>query len=442
MMEVALDLDALTNSTSVAMAKESLPRHRWYSVKESFSAGLVRLAVQHEECEENDLIFDPFCGGGTTPVAVAAEGFPAVGVEVNPFLAFVAKAKLSRVRGRTFAKYSGQVEAGIERGHASPFDGYSTFTRSDRGGRGLFNREVLRAFEGGWLACSSIGPNDVSRPMKLALIAAAMDVCNAVRDGKALRYRQNLLDENFDGTDFAERFSIRVQQIGEDLEASIVTGEASIWNGDCRRRISRLAEREFRLCVTSPPYLNSFDYSDVYRPELFLGGFVESTAELHAIRIRTVRSHVQANWPRPKSADFGQRFETSFRDISERVDTLWDKRIPLMIQAYFQDMNLVLGKLRKAARRHASVWLVVSTSAYGGIEIPVDLIIADIGCQVGWHLRDVHVVRHLRSSGQHWNVHKTGHAAEAMRPPLRESLIILDATTRRPARSASRAHRG
>ena len=32
----------------------------------------------------------------------------------------------------------------------------------------------------------------------------------------------------------------------------------------------------FKLCVTSPPYLNSFDYTDIYRPELFLGGFVQS----------------------------------------------------------------------------------------------------------------------------------------------------------------------
>ena len=27
--------------------------------------------------------------------------------------------------------------------------------------------------------------------------------------------------------------------------------------------------KQFKLCVTSPPYLNSFDYTDVYRPELF-----------------------------------------------------------------------------------------------------------------------------------------------------------------------------
>ena len=45
--------------------------------------------------------------------------------------------------------------------------------------------------------------------------------------------------------------------------------------------------------MISPPYLNSFDYSDVYRPELFAAGFVSANSKLRKIRKKTLCSHVQ-----------------------------------------------------------------------------------------------------------------------------------------------------
>ena len=69
-----------------------------------------------------------------------------------------------------------------------------------------------------------------------------------------------------------------------------------------------------------------------------------------------------------------------------------------MVQAYFEDIERVLRDLRSLAKPDASLWLVVSTSAYVGVEIPVDLIIAHIGLKVGWFLREVGVLRYLRSS--------------------------------------------
>ena len=66
--------------------------------------------------------------------------------------------------------------------------------------------------------------------------------------------------------------------------------------------------------------------------------------------------------------------------------------------------------------------MVVSTSAYASVEIPVDLILAEIGERCGLLLRKVHVIRHMRSSGQHWRTARI----EDTRPPLRESLIVFD----------------
>lgn len=96
-----------------------------------------------------------------------------------------------------------------------------------------------------------------------------------------------------------------------------------------------------------------------------------------------------------------------------------------MLVAYFEDMRRVLAGLLEKADSKAAVWIVVSTSAYVGVEIPVDLIIADIASRDGWFLREVGVLRYLRTAGQHWDRFK---GCVESGPRLRESVIILDKT--------------
>lgn len=94
-----------------------------------------------------------------------------------------------------------------------------------------------------------------------------------------------------------------------------------------------------------------------------------------------------------------------------------------MVQAYFEDMKGVLQQLYRQAARDAQVWLVVSTSAYGGVEIPVDLILANIGTQSGWFLREIGVIRQIRHSGHHLS-----RLPELRRPEakLRESVVVFE----------------
>jgi DNA modification methylase len=190
---------------------------------------------------------------------------------------------------------------------------------------------------------------------------------------------------------------------------------------DSRELADRVPKQRFDLCVTSPPYLNSFDYSDVYRPEMFLAGLVTDNKQLMRIRLRTVRSHVQANWKAPIKASFGTIYAKILKDILNRKDELWSARIPQMIQAYFEDMEELLAALTERANPSALLKIVVATSAYGGVVVPVDLILAEIAEQVGWELHDVQVVRRLRSSAQLWK-HED---RDKKVPELRESVVIL-----------------
>jgi len=95
-----------------------------------------------------------------------------------------------------------------------------------------------------------------------------------------------------------------------------------------------------------------------------------------------------------------------------------------MVQAYFEDMKTVLRQLRSMAADDAHLWIVVSTSAYAGVEVPVDLIIADIAGKLGWTLSEIGVIRNLRCSGQHFQTVQ-GESKSLLQ--LRESVIVLHA---------------
>src|SRR6267142_595721 len=91
-MSAELSSRAITN----AVDNELKPRHRWYPIKEGFSADLISDAVDELEGIERGSIIgiEPFSGSGTAPLQYALLGIRSLAFEINPFLAFVAKTKI------------------------------------------------------------------------------------------------------------------------------------------------------------------------------------------------------------------------------------------------------------------------------------------------------------------------------------------------------------
>jgi hypothetical protein len=111
-------LDGVNCSNSADLP--SLGRHRWHFVKEAFSPVLVGQAMKSSECGEDDTILDPFCGSGTSLLAAASRGASAIGCEVNPFLAFVSRTKLSPGGSISLGRHVSAVRQGVNAGKTSP----------------------------------------------------------------------------------------------------------------------------------------------------------------------------------------------------------------------------------------------------------------------------------------------------------------------------------
>ncbi|MCK4663183.1 MAG: hypothetical protein KAT68_09980 [Bacteroidales bacterium] len=414
-----LNRDFGLNNQGVSNAIESkeLPRHRWYYYKEGFSPNLVKAAIKSYNLNSDNLIMDPFNGSGTVTLTASENNIPSIGLEINPFTSFVAKTKVLNSNSKILSELFYKILSEIEKGKVfNELEKYSTFTELSGKDKWLFNLEVVRAFYGGFNYLE-VNNSNASNLLKLALLTSVMENSNAKKDGKCLRYKNNWQSLQYSKNSLIESFINNYQKIETDIKNTVIKQRSKIIQTDSRH-IDKISDKKFDLVVTSPPYLNTFDYTDIYRPELFLGKFVLSSRALYKLRLKTIRSHIQAKWKMPDIKNIESiMLKEFYQHLKSNGNLLMHPRIPMMILAYFEDMKKVFNQLSLKVNKNAHLWMIVSNSAYANVEIPVDLILADIATKSGWKLNEIGVLREITKR-------KTKYSPDIKK--LRESVIILE----------------
>ena len=161
--------------------------------------------------------------------------------------------------------------------------------------------------------------------------------------------------------------------------------------------------------------MNCFDYSEVYKVELWFGNFINEYKNLKKLRRNSLRSHLNTNIEINES-----NFDKYILDIVNyiRSKKLWSNKIPLMILGFFADMEKTMNGLFKMLKKNGSCVIVVGNSAYGNVAIPTDLILCNLALKIGFKNCRIEVARHLGTSSQQLKSVK-------YKKLLRESIIIL-----------------
>lgn len=424
-MLVNHDFHLLNKGISNYNDSSILPRHRWYHYKEGFSPNLVDAAISNIPYfnGQKDIVFDPFNGSGTVTLHAALNGYISKGFEVNPFSSFVSKVKQTDFDGERIdylKKVIPKLIIKSQTANTSPLLKFSTFSEYTGKEKWLFNSAVLNSFESSKLFINRIKDSNIRNLLKLASLSSIMENCNAQKDGKCLRYKNNWDILNYSSETYTQSLLQNLNTYLEDVISQQILNKAEITTGDSRKLL-RENSFKFKLCITSPPYANSFDYTDIYRPELFLGEFIKSPSQLLNLRSTTLRSHTNLSSKFDPRKSYGYVYDNMVNKMSEQKVSLWSPKIPSMIQSYFEDMELMLKKLRSCADKNAQLWLIVANSAYADVEVPTDLILAEIGGKANWYLKEIGVLRYLNKRG-------TKYSPNILK--LRESVIIFSTESR------------
>ena len=395
-----------------------LPFQRWRRFKEAFAPEIVERALSETPGPVRH-ISDPFGGSGTTALAAQFLGIKPTTIEVNPFLADLIEAKISTLDLDLATKAFGHVVEHVARGSTPRrprFPGAPpTFVEPGHQGRYIFSRAVARRILAYRRAIELVQDPGCRRLFRVVLASAVIPASNVVVSGKGRRYRQGWHRREPDPGVVNELFRAGVLQAFHDLRrfAARRCLDYTLLRGDARALAADIGPHD--LAVFSPPYPNSFDYTDVYNVELWTMGYLCTSGANTKLRRATLRSHVQL------LRDFSHRGApsptlTKTMDALRQVrDKLWNRHIPEMVGAYAGDLTIVLNHLRSGLRSGGRAYIVAGDSRYAGVDIPVAQILTEVTRPLGYRLVALEPSRSMRSSPQ-----------QGGRNELVETLIVLE----------------
>ncbi len=388
---------------------ESLPFQRWRHFKEAFAPELVARAVRESPGPVHHCL-DPFGGSGTTALACQFLGVRPSTIEVNPFLADLIAAKLTEYDTTALLRDLRSVIIASHNIHGRREAWASlppTFVEPGINDRWIFDRGVANRLFALRTAISDLRDRKSRRLFKVLLGGILIEVSNVITSGKGRRYRKNWAQRRYDPTQVTELFIENAESAIAEVHqfSNRPCLEHEVYCGDARERLDALPSAD--LAVFSPPYPNSFDYTDVYNVELWALGYL-TKKENRRLREATLTSHVQIARDFAEAPSCSPKLRRTMRRLNLRRDELWNKSIPEMVGGYFYDMDSVLSKLQRIVARRGTVWMVVGDSQYADVPIRVSAILCEIAEAQGWAIHLVEPFRSMRSSAQQGGEYKLG----------------------------------
>ncbi len=381
----------------------TLPFQGWKRFKEAFVPELIQRAVSEHPTNVRHIV-DPFGGSGTTALAAQFLNILPSTIEVNPYLADLIECKLhptdASTIGPNLTLLLQEASGLIVDPHAFFGAAPKTFVEPGQGDRWIFGVDLAREAAKLISALDAIQDVEVRRLFRVLIGSVLVDLSNAVISGKGRRYRKGWEKKISMGIDLRHRLISAISVAATDIAR--YSGQRStsynLLRGDSRELVKNF--EPFDLAIYSPPYPNSFDYTDVYNIELWALGYLTGTESNRFLRSSTLSSHVQLL----RSYQEGPRGSRLLDETLEKLDgakgKLWNKNIPQMIASYFSEMIALIQDLAKAASPKHRQWLVVGDSRYAGIDISVAQILKELSESRGFAVEQMEAFRSMRSAPQ------------------------------------------
>ncbi|MCK6628391.1 MAG: site-specific DNA-methyltransferase [Anaerolineae bacterium] len=429
----------ITKGQELGTFKDSLraPVHRWFKYPAGYSYKFVEVGFELFGVKPGDWVYDPFSGSGTTILCAKQKGINAYGVEAHSFVHWVADVKL--YWEFNLVDLNRQVEYLLTKSRA-----FAREQIQDIDIAGIFPELIYKCYHPQDLRTlyllrefiqSQIEDPHIQNLLSLALTDTLRNAADARTGWPYVAPRKD--NQEMPLKDAFTIFQKMVRQMYFDLQAVQVTTQnippCTIHNilGDSRQR-QNLADNQVKLALTSPPYLNNYDYADRTRLETFFWGITQSWQEISrnfrdklivAATTQINRSKYQVETA--VSSEIKEISPQVYNFLQESVMELAQRRLQkggkkdydLMVALYFNDLVPVIKETYRVLEPGGHFCLVLGDSAPYGVHIQTDQIIGQLGLGLGF--RDFKY-EELRQRGGKWKENPQRHNI-----PLREGVVIL-----------------
>lgn len=384
--------------------------HRWYPFVEGYSKEFINSVVDEQE-KKVELCLEPFSGSGTTALELSSRGISCISFEVNPFMFTLSKAKLKvhQYKIRTIKNHISKMKtflSTLNDGDINLNSAFPTLIESQEKKKWNIDRDVFIALEKLKLAIDSLNSKIYKDLYIVCLSKILLDYSNLYRNGKCLSYKDNWKEKKHSQEDVVFSFFEFIKEtiITDIKELSINTfsNDLLLYKGDSRKLIfEKVANNSVDLIITSPPYLNSRDYTDSYMLELKALDFLKNYNDIKELRTQTIRSHVQLKISNLDNVNSPLlKITLDKLEVASKTISSWNEEILNMILAYFEDMQIIFEGMYQKLKNSRRVYFNVSNSAYFGVLINTLEICAEIAENIGFTVVEIRKARYINPSPQ------------------------------------------
>jgi DNA modification methylase len=390
--------------------------HRWGNFIAGFSVEFVELCLTNVSSDtETGIILDPFAGCGTTLVAAKNLGLNSVGYELHPVFHTIARSKL-----RHYNEDSANRAANLLRARRKPV---SWSPDAEKFLAKLFSTRNLESARNA-AGALEYSPPDLRDLSTTIFLKACELACGSQTDGiyKAPTTQKNHIP-------FDEALSRVEAEVTDDIRSKwyrhhwCATPASEIHRASALNMMA-IAPHSVACCITSPPYLNNFDYAEMTRMHLYLLGWCSSWRNISEM----VRNNLVTNTTTAlngKKTDDYQRaargllfpslvteLESIVSDLAkERQNRAGKKEYDFLVYPYYSQIFNVLSSVFTSLRPGGKLHWVVADAALYGVHIETHEHTAEILRHLGY--RNVKI-NFLRKRGHRWVLSKRDGAKKGL----------------------------
>lgn len=361
-------------------------RHGWLRLTPAYAASLVAHLLR--EASPQSMVLDPFAGTGTTGLVCAEHGFRCDMVEINPFLAWLARAKVRRYSTHHAKCAQGLAQSAIDLCEKSlhlPFEWVPPLRHIER----WWTPQRLHTLAHLYHALYSVTRNEPDEVRDLLLIAFCQVLSrwsNAGYHHPSVTFRavEPSLFPHEETKLIMEDFVRCVATICESALQQL-SGTVEVFQGDART-LTCLDKRVYDIVITSPPYPNRISYVREVRPFLYWLGFIQNPREAGELDWQAIGGTWGIATSRLMSLELdGELLYSTLPELRTLVHAI-DKRSPLLsryVMRYFQDMHTHFESLSLRLKQGARLYYIVGNAKFYEIVVSTETLLAHLMQEVG-----------------------------------------------------------
>jgi len=376
----------LQNSHLTFKSINSIGRHAWIRLTPAYSVSLVEEII---DCYPRPKwVLDPFNGSGTTTLVCAINGIKSTGVEINPFLVWLSKAKAAKYSESEIQIFKKSAKEVIERSKRISGNYWQPeIYKIDR----WWNKLDLD-FLSHLFATIQVhnAPQKVIDLLRITFCRTMMRVSNASFGHQSMSFKKNQVKRR---PDVITVFRENVKFIAESINTIAISGIPEVIKGDSRELATVLPHNSFDLIITSPPYPNRISYIRELRPYMYWLGYLRNgrqAGEMDWDSIGGTWGIATSNLIRwkPLTKTTLPELKPLLRKISKDSEIL-----SKYVEKYFYDMDLHVRQLFDVVAKGGKIHYVVGNSKFYDILLPTENLFESLFKKAGFENTRIERIR-------------------------------------------------